>query len=332
MHSKARGNKGGCPFSRGILYKILSNPIYIGKIRHKGTSYPGQHQAIIDQELWEQVQKHMAKNSMEHRTRSFRTVSCPLANKLFDVSGERLVPVHVNKKGRRYRYYISESLRSDPKGASQTGWRLPGQEIENVIAQETLMILRDDAAIAATLNESGIATRQISSALATVKEVQSKTSALIDRFIQRVELRQDGLRLTMSLGSIVASEGVDHALTISRDIPMQMKRRGIEMRLVIGGERPGRVDQSLLKTIIRAHKWFNDLVAGRAKNMTEIALQEGVDRSYVSRVMNLAFLSPDITESIIAGQQPADLNIEKLTKRIDLPLCWTRQCQLLGFQ
>ena len=105
MHSKARGNKGGCLFSRGILYKILSNSIYVGKIRHKGASYPGQHQAIIDQELWEQVQKHMAKNSMEHRTRSFRTVSCPLANKLFDVSGERLVPVHVNKKGRRYRYY-----------------------------------------------------------------------------------------------------------------------------------------------------------------------------------------------------------------------------------
>ena len=113
---------------------------------------------------------------------------------------------------------------------------------------------------------------------------------------------------------------------------MQMKRRGIEMRLVIGGERPGRVDQSLLRTIIRAHKWFNDLVSGRAKNMTEIALQEGVDRSYVSRVMNLAFLSPDITESIIAGQQPADLNIEKLTKQIHLPLCWTRQRQLLGFQ
>ncbi|MGV8078771.1 MAG: recombinase family protein [Syntrophales bacterium] len=330
IHSKTRGNKGGCSFSRGILYKILSNPIYIGKISHKGTHYPGQHQAIIDQGLWDHVQRHRGNNAIEHKTRSSNNV-CPLANKLFDVSGERLVPVHVKKKGRRYRYYISESLRSDPKNASPAGWRLPGREIERVIMQEALAILRDEAAIAVKLKESGIAIHQIPSVLDTAKEMQSDQSALIDRCIERIELRQDGLRLTMSLGALVASDRDKDEATIVRDIPMQMKRRGIEMRLVIGGDRPGRVDQSLLKTIIRANKWFNDLVSGRAKKMTEIAMREGVNRSYVSRVVNLAFLSPDITESIITGHQPADLNIEKLTKQIDLPLCWTRQHQLLGF-
>ena len=65
--------------------------------------------------------------------------------------------------------------------------------------------------------------------------------------------------------------------------------------------------------------------------MAEIAAREGVNKSYVSRVMNLAFLAPDITESIIAGQQPADLCVEELTKRIDLPLDWAQQRQLLGF-
>jgi hypothetical protein len=85
-----------------------------------------------------------------------------------------------------------------------------------------------------------------------------------------------------------------------------------------------------LKTIVRAHKWFNDLVSGRVNNFAEIASQEGIDKSYVSRVMNLAFLAPDIIESIISGRQPADLNVEKLTKRIDLPLDWEQQRQLLG--
>ena len=65
--------------------------------------------------------------------------------------------------------------------------------------------------------------------------------------------------------------------------------------------------------------------------MAEIASQEGVDKSYVSRVMTLAFLAPDIIESIIAGRQPADLSVERLTKRIDLPLDWAQQRQLLGF-
>jgi hypothetical protein len=120
-------------------------------------------------------------------------------------------------------------------------------------------------------------------------------------------------------------------LTIIRDIPMRMKRRGIEMRLIINGAGPVRVDQTLLKTIVRAHKWFNDLATGRMKNMAEIASREGVDKSYVSRVVNLAFLAPYIIESIVTGHQPVDLNVEKLTKRTNLPLDWAQQHQLLGF-
>jgi site-specific DNA recombinase len=331
IHSKTRGNKSGCSFSRGILYKILSNPIYIGQICHKGTCHPGQHQAIIDQELWERVQQHMASNSVEHKTRSSNTVSCPLANKLFDVSGERLVSVHVNKKGRRYRYYISESLRADPKDASPTGWRLPGQEIEQVIKHAALEIIHDDVAITTALQESGISIHQISSALNAVGKIQNDTADLIKRFIQRVELQQDGIRLILSLATLVVPEIDSYAVTIVRDIPMQMKRRGAEIRLVIGCGGTARVDQTLLKTLVRAYKWFNDLVSGKVRNMAEIASQEGVDNSYVSRVITLAFLAPDIIESVIAGRQPADLTVEKLTKRVNLPFDWTQQRQLLGF-
>jgi site-specific DNA recombinase len=329
IHSKTRGNKSGCSFSRGILYKILSNPIYIGQIRHKGICHPGQHEAIIDKELWERVQQHMKSNSVQHNTSSSNTVSCPLTNKLFDVSGERLVSVHVKKKGRRYRYYISESLRADPKDASSSGWRLPGQEIEQVITHAASEILLDDTAITTALQESGIAAHRIPSVLDATGKIQPHD--FIDRFIQRVDLRQDGIRLTLSLASLVEPNMDSITVTIVRDISMQLKRRGVEMRLIIGGAGPARVDQALLNTIVRAHKWFNELVSGRAHNMAEIALQEGVDNSYVSRVMTLAFLSPDIIEKIIAGQQPADLNVEKLTKRIDLPLDWTQQHQLLGF-
>ncbi|MGO9144826.1 MAG: recombinase family protein [Desulfomonilia bacterium] len=331
IYSKARGQKGGSAFSRGTLYKILSNPIYIGQIRHKGTCYPSQHEAIIEKELWEQVQQHMAHNSIEHKTRSRNTVSCPLTNKLFDVSGERLIPVHVNKKGRRYRYYISQSLRADPKDASPNGWRLPGQEFEQVIRHAALEIIHDDVAVTAALQESGIAVHHIPSALNAAGKIQPDAADVINRFIHRVELRQDGIRLTLSLASLVVPEMDANAVTIVRDIPMQMKRRGVEMRLIIGGTGPVRVDQTLLKTIVRAHKWFNELVSGRVHTMAEIASQEGVDKSYVSRVMTLAFLAPDITESIIAGRQPADLSVEKLTKRIDLPLDWAQQRQLLGF-
>ncbi len=325
IYSKVRGEKGGCSFARGMLYKILSNPIYIGQIRHKGICHPGQHKAIIDQALWEKVQQHIAEKSVEHKTHN--TVSCPLTNKLFDVSGERLIPVHANKKGRRYRYYISQSLAAEPKNASSSGWRLPGQEIEQVIAHAASEILLDGCAITTALQEAGIAAHHIPSALNKAKKIQQNTADLIDRFIRRVDLRQDGVCLTLSLASLLVPEVED--LTIIRDIPMRMKRRGIEMRLIINGTGPVRVDQPLLKTIVRAHKWFNDLVSGRVHNMAEIASMEGVDNCYVSRVVNLAFLAPDIIESIISGHQPADLNVEKLMKRTDLPLDWVQQRQLL---
>jgi len=326
IYSKVRGEKGGRSFARGMLYEILSNPIYIGQIRHKGTCHDGQHKAIIDQELWENVQRHMTSKSLEHKT--YNKSSCLLSNKLFDISGEKLVSVHTNKKGKRYRYYISQSLRVDPKDASSNGWRLPGQEIEQVIAHAALEILHDDIAITSALQEAGVATHQIPAALNETKKIQQDSIGLINRFVQRVELRQDGITLTLSLVSLIASE-VD--LTIIRDIPMRMKRRGIEMRLIIKGTGPARVDQTLLKTIVRAHKWFNDLATGKVKNMAEIASREGVDRSYVSRVVNLAFLAPDIIETIIKGHQSADLNVEKLTKQTDLPLEWAKQHHLLGF-
>ena len=146
-----------------------------------------------------------------------------------------------------------------------------------------------------------------------------------------MELRQDGIRPTLSLASLVVPEVDSKAVTIVRDIPMQMKRRGVGMRLIIGDTGPARMDRALLKTIVRAHKWFNELVSGRVHSMAEIASREGVDKSYVSRVMTLAFLAPDIAESIVAGRQPVDLSVEKLTKRIDLPLDWAQQRQLLGF-
>ena len=163
------------------------------------------------------------------------------------------------------------------------------------------------------------------------KKIQPDAADLIDRFVQRVELRQDGIRLTLSLAALIVPEMNTHAVTIVRDVPMQMKRRGVEKRLIIAGTGPARVERTLLRTIVRAHKWFNELVSGRVHTMAEIASQEGVDKSYVLRVMTLAFLAPDITESIIAGQQPADLSVEKLTKRIDLPQDWAQQRQLLGF-
>ena len=128
-------DQGGQVLSRGHIHKILTNPLYIGRIVHKGTSFEGQHPAIIEMEQWERVQVILTDQSAIPRGQcnSGRPTS-PLAGKLFDISGERLTPVHTQKAGRRYAYYISQGLKTAAAPNQQgSGWRLPARALEDRI-------------------------------------------------------------------------------------------------------------------------------------------------------------------------------------------------------
>jgi hypothetical protein len=98
----------GKPFSRGRLYHLLSNPIYVGKIRHKDALYHGLHDAIISDDLWEKVQSRLRQNSIDRKSQKNAANPSPLAGKVFDENGAPLTPCHASKAGRRYRYYVSK--------------------------------------------------------------------------------------------------------------------------------------------------------------------------------------------------------------------------------
>ncbi|MEM9049904.1 MAG: recombinase family protein [Pseudomonadota bacterium] len=101
---------GGCAFSKGKLYWVLSNPILIGSIRHRDQVYDGQHKPILDRETWNRAQRMLAANRRCHANRSKAQNPSPLAGKLRDPKGQRIRPVHAKKRGKRYRYYISPGL------------------------------------------------------------------------------------------------------------------------------------------------------------------------------------------------------------------------------
>jgi site-specific DNA recombinase len=313
----------GYILSRGTLYKMLSNPIYIGQTRHKGICHTGQHEGIIDQELWNQVQQRLSENRIGTKTHPRKTERSPLIGKLFDASGERLVPVHANKKGRRYRYYISRSLLNNPKNNAMSGWRLPAQEIEQVVTKAALSLLQDREAMANTMHEAEVAVEHMSAALQT--EIAS--DVILEKYIERVELNPDGMCLTLSLAPLVPNKNVH----IRREIPMKMKRRGVEMRMVIGNDAPVRIDMTLVQTIAKARQWAQEFLSGSVPTMATIALREGIDKGSLSRIINLAFLAPSIVEAIAAGMQPADLTTQKLLRQTVLPLDWSEQKRLLGF-
>jgi hypothetical protein len=98
---------GGLSFARGHIYKILSNPLYIGEIEHRGVRYPGQHPALIDGATWAAVQAQLATNHHENRARTNAKSKSLLAGLIYDDAGNRLVSSHATKNGKRYRYYVT---------------------------------------------------------------------------------------------------------------------------------------------------------------------------------------------------------------------------------
>jgi len=126
--------------------------------------------------------------------------------------------------------------------------------------------------------------------------------------IERIELKPDNMRLQIKL----IPDGVPAAI-ITTDLPMETKRRGVEMRIVVG-DCKGRPDPNLLKAVARARLWFDELATGKVTSVADIVNREGLDQGYVSRLLKLAFLPPKAVESIVAGTQPADWTLNRLTK------------------
>jgi site-specific DNA recombinase len=105
------GNRwGGNQFFRGALYELLSNPIYLGEIRHKGICHSGLHEPIIERELWDKTQLLLRSHTARRASRTRKSAVSPLTGKLFDDSGQSLTPSHAVKGERRYRYYVSRNL------------------------------------------------------------------------------------------------------------------------------------------------------------------------------------------------------------------------------
>jgi len=327
---------GGKAYSRGKLYKLLSNPIYKGEIRHLKTCYPGQHQPIVDSELWDNTQRLLADSAVRTANESGTPTRSPLAGKLFDESGGLLTASHAVKKGRRHRYYVSRRLLTE--GANQTanrGWRLPAVEIERSVAAAAAAILEDKSGLVTAINQGGIESERIASILeraATwVEKLRSDAfGEALAKSIERVGLGRDGLKLKLRLPCAVGDSSEE--LTLDQFVPLTMRKRGVELRLVIRNEPSSKstVDLVLLKTIARGHRWFDQLVSGEAPSLSAIAAREGLNYRFVGKIVRLAFLAPEIVEAIAEGRQPPDLSAELLTKHLVLPLDWDDQKRLLN--
>jgi DNA invertase Pin-like site-specific DNA recombinase len=355
--SKARLNRfgnatGSVPIARGALYLMLQNRIYRGEIVHKDCSYPGLHDAIVDEELWNEAQAALIENRVERITRLTAAAPSLPAGLVYDDSGERMSPTHANKKGTRYRYYVSQSLikRGRPQ-ASDAACRVPAADLEALVEGRLCELLRDEAAMLEFAGTTTVAMRQslIENAGSLARRWQqlppSSRRAILHVLVARIDVRPETVDIAIRpavLPEVVKPDLDVRRLPTSQDgtalvlsVPAQLRRTGMETKLLIqgalGAEPPRRSDRSLQRLIAQARHLSDLVMTSNGRPIQDLAVEAGVSPSYFTRVFRLSFLAPEITRAIIQGRQPSELRAIKLMRAGRLACVWSDQRRQLGF-
>jgi DNA invertase Pin-like site-specific DNA recombinase len=341
---------GGKPLARGALYLMLQNRIYRGEIVHKENAYPGLHDAIIDEALWDEVQAALSDNRVERLTQSKAAAPSLLAGLVYDGSGERMSPTHANKKGTRYRYYVSQSLikRGRPK-ADAGACRVPAADLETIVENTIRVMLADETVILDAAGPVTVAERKSLIEHARILAERwpelpaSDRRAILNTLIERIEVQPQtvGIKVRLAVLTAVVTPDLDvgklrfdlKGPTRLLSVPARLRRTGMETKLLVQGNRgpaDRKPDRSLIRLIAQAHRFRNIFMTGSSRSMRTLAGDAGVSPSYFTRVLRLSFLAPEITKMILQGRQPPELTANRIKHTGRLDPAWVEQMVQLG--
>lgn len=344
IRSKVRkGREQGSAFTRGALYTILQNRIYLGEICHKGTCYPGEHQALLPPDLFDEAQALLERNRVDRHHGHHAADPSLLAGILWDAQGRRMSPNHAAKQTKRYRYYSS---RTDTPCDTPV-WRIPAGDIEDIVTARLCALLRNASAV-----HDGIA--PLAPDAVTIEAVLFEAAQLDRRFsdlpaydkraailtlIERIEVDSDELRMLVSRHALLGLSRINDAANLQASplilaVAVKLARRTKEVKLTIlpePGWEEGQPDPGLIKLVAKAHAARKALFDGSGRSLRKVAAEHGHEPHYFSVLVKLGFLAPDIVAAILEGRQPPALTRQKLARIRDLPIMWSEQRKLLGF-
>lgn len=313
---------GGLSFARGHLYRILSNPLYIGEIEHRSTRYPGQHPPLIDAATWEAVQAQLAANHHENRTRANAKSKSLLAGLIHDDCGNRFVSSHATKNGKRYRYYVTSQGAGRPGATPNPSMlRLPAAMIDELVQTKLRSFLTDKAQISTLLRETECSPAAIEKGLGIALEFadtlssSATTSQTVANFLAHVRVSRTSLDISIKRDRLLAmltdklvepTQGSeDRHDIISLKVGVPATPGGASGKLVFEDQNGKTPNVVVVKAIARASVWFEHLTAGKSRSMAEIAVREGITDNYVSNLIHLAWLPPDLVGRVLEGDSEA---------------------------
>ncbi|MDD3012275.1 MAG: recombinase family protein [Candidatus Gastranaerophilales bacterium] len=319
-------SRTGRNFSKGNLYKILSNKTYIGMVKHKDTCYNGEHEGIIEEYIFKKAQELLEKNRNNNKCKLTAKSPSLLAGKIFDDKGNRMNPSHSNTRGKRYRYYVSQAIIQGNKKQAGTLTKIPAGEIENFVRKEISDFLSDNDRIQEYISDFDIHKQKMilskASTLDLANDFMRAILAKVFLFKDKIEIIICKNQLIKGLESFITEVPLldkiknepEEAITISRDVRISTtSRKGSVLVVNNSEEKEVNINSFLINIVAKGHHWNKQIREGKFETAKEIAESEkehNVD--YVKKAIRLNILSPRIVECILSGNQPADLTVEKL--------------------
>ncbi len=276
-----------------------------------------------------------------------------LAGLVYDETGECMSPTHTNKKGQRYRYYVSQALIKGRRGASPLGRRVPAGELEALVENRLAAVLSAGTEVFAAIEPEVAEATESSELISRAAELArswpefppAERRRMLLALLARVDIHRDSVEIRLlAQGLLSILRGENNSLdrkppaeqsprTIIWTIPVRLRRTGIEKRLLIdgasGAERRS-PDHSLARLIAQAYQYHGMLMGGEGKTITELAKEACVTGSYFTRILRLSFLAPEILQVILRNRHPIELTAKRLANEIRLPVAWDAQRALLG--
>ena len=338
---------GGRRFRRGHIYWILSNPIYIGEIGHKGARHTGQHPAIIDRATWEAVQAALRANTHGQRTQGNSREPNLLAGLLFDDHGNRLISTHTFKNGKQYRYYVAVASSGNRDFDERKRLRFPAAALDSAVLREIAAFLGNPDRLIDALRLRGMRPKELKDMLGRTRPLglalergsDTERRAVLLEIAEQVTINAARMQILLRRSPLALAKGQEQDADEAGDelvkliTPVSVVRRGSESKLLISGQtgpEQGNANPSLAKAIARAHVWFTRLAGGKANSVSEIARKEGLTERYVARLLPLAFLAPRVVDEFLEGRHAPDIATEQLTLGESAPLLWRQQIAALA--
>jgi len=296
--------------------------------------------------LWDAVQKMLSSNAVKRSSHQNHKAPFLLTGKVYDETGDQLYQSQADKKGKRYRYYVSKRLVHEAHRYDD-GWRLPARNLESIVISTIKNLLGDRRQL---MDMFQTERRQPNEIQRLFDQAQLLSSALGDgehlgrlkllqSTVHRIDLSQDKINIALDRKALAtalnAGENLNDKIcgnVVNISVPVTLRRRGVEAKLMIvgmNGKQP-QPDKRLCRLIAIARYWYDQLASGTAGSIREIAKRDKVVESEVTRILPLAFLSPRLVDSVLEGEQPDGMSVERLKRLSPLPGDWKAQANLIN--